>query len=287
MLAHVVATSIKWLYRCCVWSHEFTALTWPTPNWSLLARARPPVFVQAEPMQSFLEAAEQRISDAQRRAPPRLEKAAIVAQLEGLLLRPAAEQNRTWRLEVTPSTLPGAGDGVFVRGACPAGTVVAVYPCVSYAQEDLPTMHKIVLPGNDYVLMRRDGVLLDGRPDGTSAQLFAVAEQRDRAAGLPPLVKGGEHSVGNKINHPAGGTPANVYVHPFDLLRSEHVALHPHLPVVCFRPPAEGEPCKCTAVLVTSRAVRDEELFLNYKYQQTDNAVRQRGADCNWYSPVG
>ena len=124
----------------------------------------------------------------------------VITQLRRLLLGDGA-QERGWRLEVGASTLSGAGEGVRVRGECAASSVVALYPGIVFQSEDLPVMHKLVLPGNDYVLLRRDGILLDGRPDGTSQQLYDVALQRDLASGAPPLLAS-EFSVGNKINHP-------------------------------------------------------------------------------------
>ena len=38
-------------------------------------------------------------------------------------------------------------------------------------------MSKIVLPGNAYVVARRDGVLLDARPDRCCAQLYTTSAQ--------------------------------------------------------------------------------------------------------------
>ena len=201
---------------------------------------------------------------------------ATLDQLDALL---NSTLDRTWRLEVARSTLSGAGSGLFVRGSCPADAVVAVYPGVFFRTEDLAVMHKIVLPGNEYVMMRRDGVLVDGRPDGTSQQLFQVAEQRDVAAGRPPLICDGEHMVGNMANHPPQGTPPNVYAHPLDLRADELPHLHAHIPVVAFRPPAVDEHVIQTVVLVTARAVADEELYLDYK-------LRREGPLEAWYSPA-
>ena len=67
--------------------------------------------------------------------------------------------------------------------------------------------------------------------------------------------------IAHKANHPLSGTPPNVFVHPLDLQAGEHVELSAQLPVVHFRPPAEGEPAKQTAVLVASRDIEDEEVF--------------------------
>ena len=201
----------------------------------------------------------------------------VCSQLVSLLL---TNTPRSWRLEVAPSRLLGGGEGVLLHGTCAAGSVVALYPGVTFAASDLPAMHKMILPGNEYVMMRRDGILIDGRPDGPSKRLYNVAVQRDLAAGCQPLVENGELHVGNKVNHPPSGVLPNVHVRPFDLHPGEHPDLHCHVPVVNFRPPADGAPCKQTAVLIASRDLHDgEELLLNYK-------LRPEGPLAPWYTPV-
>ena len=202
-------------------------------------------------------------------------KAAIVSQLQQRLL---GGTEATWKLVVADSGVAGGGEGVHLRGACAAGTVLACYPGVIYLPEDLPVMHKLVLPGNEYVLARRDGVLLDGRPDGASAQIFAVAQQRDRAAGAAAAASA-RFACGNKVNHPPAGQRPNVVVYPFDLLPEEHQALHPFIPVSHFRPPAAGQASKQTAVFIATRALADEELYLDYK-------LRPDGPLEPWYHPV-
>ena len=207
-------------------------------------------------------------------------KAAIVSQLQQRLLDGAdtAAGSSSWQLEVADSGVAGGGEGVHLRGACAAGTVLACYPGVIYLPEDLPVMHKLVLPGNEYVLARRDGVLLDGRPDGASAQIFAVAQSRDRMAGAAAAASA-RFACGNKVNHPPAGLRPNVVVYPFDLLPDEHPQLHPFIPVSHFRPPAAGQASKQTAVFIATRALADEELYLDYK-------LRPDGPLEPWYHPV-
>ena len=204
--------------------------------------------------------------------------ACICAQLERHLAGGDAD-GRGWTTEVAQSAVAGAGEGVFLRGSCAAGTVLAVYGGVVFAPEDLAMMHKQILTGNGYVLARRDGVLIDGRPDSVSRQLFEMAVQRDRAAGVAPLVTT-ELCVGHKVNHPPRGAAPNVSVHPLDLRKEEHPALHRFLPTVNFRPPAGGAPAKQSAVLVASRRIADEELLLDYK-------LRPEGPLEPWYHAVG
>ena len=130
----------------------------------------------------------------------------------------------------------------------------------------------------------RNGVILDGRPDGQSRRVFEDAAQRDLARGrgsTTPLIEHGELCVGHKVNHPPKGTRPTVHALPLDLDEDEHVELHPYLPVVhATLPPAgSGTPWKRTAVLVASRALCDEELWLDYKLCGEAHVLP------DWYTP--
>ena len=66
-----------------------------------------------------------------------------LSQLRALLLTGPAPE---WQPGVGPSTAgPSSGDGVFLQGTCEAGTVLLVYPGVSFQAEDLPVMHQVTL----------------------------------------------------------------------------------------------------------------------------------------------
>lgn len=69
--------------------------------------------------------------------PTSAQSVGICAQLEAILVEGT---ERDWHLEVAASSLVGAGEGVFLRGTCTAGSVVAIYPGVAFAPDDLPTM---------------------------------------------------------------------------------------------------------------------------------------------------
>ena len=196
---------------------------------------------------------------------------AIHEQLSSRLLR---NSDAGWELRVAASSVAGGGAGVHLAGRAAAGAVLACYPGVSFEADDLKVMHGIVLSGNDYVLARRDGVLIDGRPDGASAQLRAVAQARDRRPPPPPAAEA--FAVGNMVNHPTAGTRPNVVVFPFDLPAGD--PLEPYVPVSPFRPPADGDPARRTAVLIAARDLEDEELWLDYKLSA--------GNPPPWYAPV-
>ena len=205
--------------------------------------------------------------------PPPRER--LVEQLRALL----SSEPRSWRLEVTASKVLDAGDGVHLHGECEAGAVLACYPGVSFLPEDLPVMHQLVLTDNSYVMARRDGVLIDGREDGPSRQIREMAKMRDQASGAQAS-ETSSFSVGNKVNHPPPGSLPNVLVFPFDLRPEEEEAdLRKFFPVWAFRPPAAGEPQVQTVVLAAKRALKDEELLLDYK-------LGAQGPLEPWYHPV-
>ena len=164
----------------------------------------------------------------------------LCARLRSLLLGDPP----SWLLSLGQSTVAAAGEGVRLEGSCLAGTLIAVYPCTTYQLEDLPMMHQMILPGNNYVLARRDGVLLDGRPDGPSAQMFTMALQREVMAGRAVSQQDTRFSVGNKVNHPPPGVSPNVIVCPLDLFEDGGADLLQLLPVFHFRPPAADQPMK-------------------------------------------
>lgn len=200
----------------------------------------------------------------------------VCRALRGALL---GEEPRDWSVQVAPSSVEGAGEGVWLRGACAAGSVVAVYPGLVFAGSSRPLL-RMVFRGNGYLLKRReDGVYIDARPDGPSRSLFDVARKREEDEGGTPFVEAGELSVGHKVNHPPGGVRPNVRVRAFDLHAGEHAELHRLLPVANARRPADGEPCKRTVIFLATRALRDEELFLDYEYGSKDGLPA-------WYTPV-
>ena len=207
-----------------------------------------------------------------------LSQSAIVGQLNAIVgLGGLEAQPIPWQLEVASSSVPNSGCGVFLHGTCSALSVLCIYPGTAYTMADLPHAAKRILEGNHYVLFLRNGVVLDGRPDGPSRAAFKAALERDLDAGGSPLVEDGTLAVGHRVNHAPRGVRPNTFVLPLTLARDEHVALHPHLPVVSAQPPtADG--WKRTAVLVSSRPLCDEELWLDYKLCEAAHALP------SWYA---
>eukprot|EP00658_Telonema_sp_P-2_P073990 TRINITY_DN6314_c0_g1_i1.p1 TRINITY_DN6314_c0_g1~~TRINITY_DN6314_c0_g1_i1.p1 ORF type:complete len:153 (-),score=30.67 TRINITY_DN6314_c0_g1_i1:144-572(-) len=131
----------------------------------------------------------------------------------------------------------------------------------------------------DSLIFRRDGILIDGRPDGYSRRLYESGAGRDGVLALDsnalPL-----HAVGSLINHPPGGVMPNVVTTPLDLPRDmspEMLNLFRNVNVN-FRTPAESDFALRTVVLVAKTDLENEELWLDY--QLSGDTKPQ------WYTPV-
>ena len=111
-------------------------------------------------------------------------RANLDVQLRGLLdlaSPPTEEQDREqWEqhaarqlnekvgftLEVRPSSVEGAGLGVFVKGETAPGTVVALWPGLVYPPNALQRLPGFPNPqlSNDHLVARYDGAVIDAQP---------------------------------------------------------------------------------------------------------------------------
>jgi hypothetical protein len=220
----------------------------------------------------------------------------------------AQERAFGFSLRVAPSTAGrAAGRGVFISGQVPPGSVIALYPGVTFDPFEV-----MVLPGgtrrfagNEHLMARHDKCLVDA-----SAQALAC---------LPSTALANPLAVAHTVNHPPEGQSPNVVPAAVDWDSSVPDALVPLLPNVRFATaaslllaadhgraertdghgqrfervadlfrasladarPAEPEegPTLRGLLLVTSRLVEDEELFLNYR-------LNPRNGYPPWYAPV-
>ena len=121
--------------------------------------------------------------------------------------RPSAQPDpgprRAFRLAVLPSTIPGAGHGLFLTaGSIPAGGVATLYPGLVYDQETFLSLCTVpaedcqaISPpsftvSNNSLLSLRCGaqlLLVDGRPRGFSARRF-LGSAAEAAEGGGPAV---------------------------------------------------------------------------------------------------
>ena len=220
----------------------------------------------------------------------------------------AAAQQRAFgfELSVGPSGAGAdAGDGVFLRGGVRPGSLVAFFPGVSYMPVDL-----YLLPGGTkrfegsrHLMARHDSCIFDAS---------------EQALGrLPHAATGCPLSSGHRVNHPPAGFEPNVMPCALDfdasgtppdvlgllpVLRHSRVELkllgqresreqqggpsssgllnvfRNGLAAMSDEDAGQPGPLR-TLALVTTRAVQDEELFLNYRLNPANGHPP-------WYVPV-
>lgn len=101
-------------------------------------------------------------------------------------------------LRFGPSTIPEAGDGAFLyEGQIEKGGILTFFPGLIYAHSQIASSGSRALDnresslfglGNPYVLhgtFSGERYLVDGRPNGESAQIFAQAIRKAHDAGVP------------------------------------------------------------------------------------------------------
>ncbi|GJD08335.1 hypothetical protein Gasu2_26430 [Galdieria sulphuraria] len=110
------------------------------------------------------------------------------------------------------STIPDAGQGLFIKGQCTVGSVVALYPGIIYFPsewEKLPG-YPYVSKYNVHLVKRQDGVIIDGKP--YDEQTISFQGERPEVAWerINPF------ALGQYANHPPKGTEPNIIALSFD-----------------------------------------------------------------------
>jgi len=196
-------------------------------------------------------------------------------------------ENVGFELERRPSTIPNAGNGVFLRGkkgvliASP-GTVLAIYPGLVHLLEyssQAGYVEKNLLPDPEFMLqVRLDGHIIDGR--------------------TAHLCNPNPYALAHLVNHvPKGGMPnvlQHMYDFPFDPLEdvlpftSFPKHLRKHIPNAYHtRPTLFGTPDRSalmqTVVLLACRDLyAGDELLLNYRIKPDSSGARSLPS---WYVP--
>ncbi|ELR18638.1 uncharacterized protein ACA1_298810 [Acanthamoeba castellanii str. Neff] len=197
-----------------------------------------------------------------------------------------------------PSSISGAGEGVFIQGKASRGTVVAFYPGCVYAESDLPLVYPHIYTDNDYLAFRSDKMLIDASSKGSSRQAFLAAWSRDHPRQQPPSgdkidfaeVFANSYAVGHLVNHPPADRRPNVVSLPFDFLAADldaHDHLRRHIPNVYFLPRrhegdagADGVVMSGMVIVAADDLEDGAELLMDYHYGM-------RGADVpSWYRPA-
>jgi len=197
-------------------------------------------------------------------------------------------------LRVARSSVPHreAGNGLWLEGRAPLGSVVALYPGVVYSSEQYRFIpgYPAIDKGNSYIVGRYDGAVIDAKPWGAG----------DPAGGSPwpPIRVGGEprsagvegrnpFALAHFANHPPAGAEPNVVVASLDAFPARLGALRRYVPNVTYAElsaatdaaAADADPAVPALCFVATRDLEDEELLLNYRYSPH---VRRP----SWYVPV-
>uniref|UniRef100_A0A061RI89 SET domain-containing protein n=2 Tax=Tetraselmis sp. GSL018 TaxID=582737 RepID=A0A061RI89_9CHLO len=174
-------------------------------------------------------------------------------------------------LRVARSSVPHreAGNGLWLEGRAPLGSVVALYPGVVYSSEQYRFIpgYPAIDKGNSYIVGRYDGAVIDAKPWGAG----------DPAGGSPA----------HFANHPPAGAEPNVVVASLDAFPARLGALRRYVPNVTYAElsaatdaaAADADPAVPALCFVATRDLEDEELLLNYRYSPH---VRRP----SWYVPV-
>ncbi|KAK9821861.1 hypothetical protein WJX74_006373 [Apatococcus lobatus] len=185
-----------------------------------------------------------------------------------------------------------AGDGLWLCGRAPVGSLIALYPGIVYSPAHYRRMpgYPRVDKDNDYLQGRFDGSVLDGLSWGYGAltahdrlAASAACNRPQVLQQLRSLEKRNPLALAHFANHPPSGTQPNVVVASYDadLNKGDLQALRPYLPNVLFTDGKAAAPDSLLPMLVfvAVRELHDEEILLNYRLS---NFI----ARPSWYSPV-
>lgn len=229
---------------------------------------------------------------------------------------------------ISVSTVPSAGRGLFVDGTVTPGSIVALYPGVSYLpsqlrnahspntrseqDKDSPThsarpydAHDTSSPLSDYAIARYDGVVIDGAQE-ISIDIDAVFDHWGEAPSSRPEMLLHPFANAHIVNHPPKDAQPNVLQFLLDI---DIMALPPQLSLLVpvrpsdaplgrldvlenaairqrvkqlayFTSRAPNDRLLRTVALVATRHIRDEELFMDYRFNPAVSAPE-------WYHPCG
>lgn len=222
---------------------------------------------------------------------------------------------------ISTSTIPHAGRGLFIDGHAKAGSVVAIYPGITYlpsqirvSRRDLNTEEEEINETDlsDYMIARYDGVIIDG-----SAEISIDIEDieppstiSDNTNTVQHKLQSLQHPFANAhlVNHPPSQEKSNVLQFIMDIdIVSLGPKLAPLMPVrpcetevnrlenyeniaaaqrvngiqhFMMSPQVTSDRLLRTVVLVALRDMKDEEIFMDYRFNPKVNPP-------SWYRPCG
>lgn len=241
----------------------------------------------------------------------------------GSMTSRSPDQHLRTALPFTPviasSTIKSAGRGLFVNGVADPGTIVALYPGISY----LPSQFRTVTLTNsthareagssdenaedlsDYAIARYDGVVIDGAVEVEIELDESVQKMNKLNLGETPDLHH-PFANGHLVNHPPPGTQANVLQFMLDIdvlwlgfplanlmpvqssdIHIGHLDQYVNMAtrqrvrdVQHFLSSARSNRVLRTVALVALRSLRDEEIFMDYRFNPS---IEPPG----WYTSCG
>jgi len=204
------------------------------------------------------------------------------------------EHPHNFVLKVKRSSIdhPESGYGVFVEGEVVPGTLVCIYPGRLLYPKDWDRDPTMLEDDITYMIARYDSVIIDGR----RWELEAI-KQLDKAAKLekaglevdPETLKKFKNpfGIGQYVNHPPKGSKPNVmpFTYTFtDSFEEDWKSYVPYLNSEHRKTDIfyENESANVYAkglMLVATEVIKDEELFLNYRFHPDHIAPA-------WYHPI-
>ncbi|KAK2381385.1 hypothetical protein QL285_068989 [Trifolium repens] len=200
-----------------------------------------------------------------------------------------------------------AGQGLFLDGVVDVGAVVAFYPGLIYSPAYYDHIPGYLDEQNPYLITRHDGTVIDAQPWGRGGDrkepwnggkmVDEKGSQVDNSDDV--LERRNPLALAHFANHPSKGMLPNVMMCPYDFPLIEN-DMRAYIPNILYgneevnmkrfgslqfksRVPRNNEshvPTTLkTIVLVTTRALQDEELLLNYRLSNTKRRLE-------WYDPV-
>jgi hypothetical protein len=198
-----------------------------------------------------------------------------VEQILMLTKRIVLKNDLGYSLIQLPSTIPNAGRGLFVDGRADIGSVVAFFPGQVWPREyflergfQKKMLHHFQNDDNYELTFRYDDVLIDSREQYLD----------------PVLCQNNPWAVAQLVNHPPPQTTYNcrpvMLNFTFDESQDDYdlKLLQRYVPNTYARPPkflgpkiVEGHVRMHGLVLITTRDVCNEELFMNYRLNPKGN----------------
>lgn len=174
-----------------------------------------------------------------------------------------------FNLETGPSTISGAGNGVFVKsGKVKAGSLVALYPGTVYLPHQPIFLQSIC---NPYIFRCADGTLIDGNHKYLSKTIFKSCTGRDqigmvRVADTSWLTLRSVNplNIGQIVNNETRDLMANVQYQEADIPLSFPLELRKFLPIINYEGGYSEGVIRIVYLQATRDIVQGEELFSSY-----------------------